>query len=84
MKDCMRCVPIEPDTSHSGSYEDMSHDIEMNQAVSFKSSIDERTPLDGSRVVARRQTMKKLARQQSVMDTQKTGDLGSMQLTYWF
>lgn len=85
MNDCMRCAPVEPELSHSGSYEDLAHDdIEMNQAVSFKTSIDERTPLEGRRIAQRRQTMKKLARQQSVMDTQKTGDLGSMKLTYWF
>lgn len=86
-KDCMRCVPIAPELSTSGSYEDLSRDdevnIEMNQPMSFKSNSDEKTPLEGKHV-ARRQTMKKLARQQSVMDTQKTGDLGSMQLTYWF
>lgn len=88
MKDCMRCIPIDPELSTGGSYEDLSRDdevnIEMNQPISFKSaSVDDKTPLEGRRV-ARRQTMKKLARQQSVMDTQKTGDLGSMQLTYWF
>jgi hypothetical protein len=87
MKDCMRCIPIEPELSSSGSYEDLTKDdevnIEMNQPISFKSSVDEKTPLGGKRL-ARRQTMKKIARQQSVMDTQKTGDLGSMQLTYWF
>lgn len=86
MKDCMQCIPIEPELSTGGSYEDLSRDdevnIEMNQPISFKST-DEKTPLEGKRV-SRRQTMKKLARQQSVMDTQKTGDLGSMQLTYWF
>lgn len=76
-------------SSSSGSYEDLTKDddvtMEMNQAVSFKlSSIDEMTPLEGSRRATRRQTMKKLVRQQSVMDTQKTGNLGSMQLTYWF
>lgn len=85
--DCMRCVPIDAATdSTSGSYEDLTvrDEIELSQAVSFKATtIDEKTPLE-SRRNARRQTMKKLHRQQSVMDTQKTGDLGSMQLTYWF
>lgn len=87
MDDCMRCIPIEPELSNSGSYEDLSKEdevnIEMNQTLSFRSKLDEKTPLEGKRPV-RRQTMRKLARQQSVMDTQKTGDLGSMQLTYWF
>lgn len=83
----MRCIPLDPELSTSGSYEDLSRDdevnIEMNQPISFKSNLDEKTPLDGRRFTSR-QTMKKLRRQQSVMDTQKTGDLGSMQLTYWF
>lgn len=86
MKDCLRCIPLEPVTSTSESYEDLPRDddvtIEMNQAMTFKRSIDEKTPLEGRRPV--RQTMRKLARQQSVMDTQKTGDLGAMKLTYWF
>jgi MFS family permease len=88
MNDCMRCLPIEPELSTSGSYEDLTRDeevnIELNQPMIFKSTSTETTPLDGSKRFKRRQTMKKLARQQSVMDTQKTGDLGSMQLTYWF
>jgi hypothetical protein len=88
MDDCMRCIPLEPEhLSDSGSYEDLTRDeevnIEMNQAISFKSNVDEKTPLERKRP-PRRQTMRKLARQQSVMDTQKTGDLGAMQLTYWF
>lgn len=88
MNDCMRCIPIDPElSSDGGSYEDLSRDdevnIEMNQAMSFRSNLSEKTPLEGERIV-RRQTMKKLARQQSVMNTQKTGDLGSMTLTYWF
>ena len=87
MEDCMRCIPLDPELSSGGSYEDLSRDdevnIEMNQPMSFRSNVDEKTPLEGKRV-PRRQTMRKLARQQSVMDTQKTGDLGSMQLTYWF
>lgn len=85
MEDCVRCIPLDPELSSGGSYEDLSKDnevnIEMNQSIPFK--FDEKTPLEGKRN-ARRQTMRKLARQQSVMDTQKTGDLGSMQLTYWF
>jgi hypothetical protein len=84
--DCMRCAPVVDEDSRAGSYEDLAttDEIEMHQAVTFKvSSVNEKTPLE-ARSVARRQTMKKLKRQQSVMDTQKTGDLGSMQLTYWF
>lgn len=84
INDCMRCIPIEQESSLSKSYEDFTKEdevnIELNQAFS---SINEATPLERKRL-PRRHTMKKLARQQSVMATQKTGDLGSMQLTYWF
>ncbi|XP_062547711.1 carcinine transporter isoform X2 [Armigeres subalbatus] len=41
----------------------------------------EKTPLEMARL--RRQSMKRLVRQASTMDTQKTAD-GAMQLTYWF
>lgn len=85
--DCIRCIPIENTLdSASGSYENLAvkDDIELSQVISFKTStIDEKTPLE-TRRIERRQTMKKLVRQPSVMDTQKTGELGSMQLTYWF
>jgi hypothetical protein len=93
MKDCMQCDPNGGESSTSGSsYEAFAREeqddvkIEMsNQKVTFRSSTKhhERTPLDSKRF-HRRQTMRKLTRQQSVMDTQKTGDLGAMQLTYWF
>lgn len=88
LQDCMTCVAIQ-ENSTTGSYESLAKDpsdamLEMHQARPIKSpdKVNEKTPLDAPR--ARRQTMKKLVRQQSVMDTQKTGDLGSMQLTYWF
>lgn len=91
--DCMKCAPTvtSAQDSTAASYEDLStannvvdDEIEMSEAMSFRMrTVDERTPLE-MRHVARRQTMKKLARQPSVMDTQKTGELGSMQLTYWF
>lgn len=85
MDDCLRCIPLEPESSHSGSYEDLTRDddVELHQAVSFRANASEKTPLEGRRP-PRRLTMKKISRQQSVMDTQKTGDLGAMQLTYWF
>lgn len=89
MNDCMTCIPKEQQHSSAGSYEDLSKDddvaLEMNQAISFRannSSNNEKTPLEMART--RRQTMKKLSRQASYMDTQKTGELGAMQLTYWF
>ena len=89
MNDCMTCIPKEHQHSSAGSYEDLSKDddiaLEMNQAISFRansSNINEKTPLEMART--RRLTMKKLSRQASYMDTQKTGELGAMQLTYWF
>lgn len=89
MNDCMTCIPKEQQNSSAGSYEDLSKDddvaLEMNQAISFRansSNINEKTPLEMART--RRHTMKKLSRQASYMDTQKTGELGAMQLTYWF
>lgn len=96
MNDCMRCDPGEPSTgSTSGSsYEAFAREdddvkIEMkNQRVKFRttSSSSEKIPLESGSMkrFKRRQTMRKLNRQQSCMDTQKSGDLGAMQLTYWF
>jgi MFS family permease len=88
LKDCMTCV-VAQENSRAGSYESLPKEtsdtmLEMNQAMPLRSSerVNEKTPLDAPR--PRRQTMKKLVRQQSMMDTQKSGDLGSMQLTYWF
>lgn len=88
LKDCFHCVQ-DPEKVSSGSYESLPKNeseamLEMNETIPIQTArrINEKTPLEATR--ARRQTMKKLARQQSVMDTQKSGDLGSMQLTYWF
>ncbi|TMW39736.1 hypothetical protein DOY81_015185, partial [Sarcophaga bullata] len=77
------------DVLHSNTASDV--ELEMNASSSTsggrrsmrqrpKSIIDERTPLDGSR--PSRPSMKRLVRQMSVMDTQKTED-GTMQLTHW-
>lgn len=84
-KDCMQCVPIVVPSSNAESYEKLpTTEIELNQAVAMR-EIDEKTPLDeAARAAKRRQTMRKLKRQQSVMDTQKSSEFGSMQLTYWF
>lgn len=41
----------------------------------------EHTPLESARL--RRQSMRRLMRQASIVDTQKTQE-GVMQLTYWF
>lgn len=85
-QDCFRCIPIRPDNSSASSYEDLEtlnqSEIELNSGVpTVKPSVTEKTPLEVAK--SRRQSMKKLARQASVMDTQKTSN-GAMQLTYWF
>ena len=81
----MRCIPLDPVSSHTGSYESLAGkntDLEMNMATPMKmSDSTEKTPLELARL--RRKSMKKLKRQPSVMDTQKTRN-GGMQLTYWF
>lgn len=86
-QDCFRCIPVRPDNSRSSSYEDLEtlnqSEIELNSGVPTvrPPTVTEKTPLEIAK--SRRQSMKKLARQASVMDTQKTSN-GAMQLTYWF
>ncbi|XP_053693290.1 carcinine transporter isoform X2 [Sabethes cyaneus] len=88
--DCFRCVPARK--SPATSYESLDHQppdsgLELNAGIPITISLhepdasNEKTPLEVSRM--RRQTMKRIARQASTMDTQKTAD-GAMQLTYWF
>ncbi|XP_066144078.1 carcinine transporter [Euwallacea fornicatus] len=67
-EDCVQCIP-KPRSSRD--------DLEMIPVPT------EDTPLDCSPEEGRRLSMKKLVRQQSVMDTQKTAD-GTMTMTYWF
>lgn len=83
--ECFRCVPIRPATSHA-SYENLDSLIANSSDTMFEmknnpDSVTEKTPLELARI--RRQSMKRLVRQASVMDTQKSSD-GAMQLTYWF
>jgi hypothetical protein len=85
--DCFKCIPTT--TSPTASYENLSKqtsEVALELRTTMENGdqdgfLDERTPLELDR--RRRQTMKKLVRQQSVMDTQKTSG-GAMQLTYWF
>ncbi|KAM7351841.1 carcinine transporter isoform 3-T4 [Cochliomyia hominivorax] len=95
---CLHCGPAETSASQPSSYEnlDVLHsntasdvELEMNASSTSarrsmrqrpKSIVNERTPLDGSRPL--RPSMKRLVRQMSVMDTQRTED-GTMQLTHW-
>ncbi|XP_052864161.1 carcinine transporter [Anopheles cruzii] len=89
--ECFRCIPSKK--SPAGSYENLSQDpsdptLELNTGVPVSAGVPatpgsstEKTPLEVARM--RRQSMKRLVRQASTMDTQKTRD-GAMQLTYWF
>ncbi|BFF95706.1 carcinine transporter [Drosophila madeirensis] len=65
------------------------HDNRLPRQQPPLSSIDERTPLEGPAGMAsgsgrtvHRPSMKRLVRQMSIMDTQRTND-GTMQLTHW-
>lgn len=75
-----------PNNSHSGSYENIddfvrnSSDAEI-ELPGMNSNETEKTPLELAR--QRRQSMRRLVRQTSTVDTQKTKD-GNIQLTYWF
>lgn len=85
-----------PSTERTGSYEHLDGDVNADarahaqQAqIELDESADglleprrptERTPLELART--RRQSMKRLVRQNSTVETQKSQD-GSMQLTYW-
>ncbi|XP_037052541.1 carcinine transporter [Bradysia coprophila] len=85
MEECLRCIPLRP-PSHSGSYENID-DIARNSSDAVlelsgvNSNDTEKTPLEIARL--RRQSMRRLVRQTSTVDTQKTKD-GNIQLTYWF
>lgn len=61
-------------------------ELEMrdNRRVRLQPRIDEPTPLDmaGGGRQQHRASMKRLVRQMSIMDTQRTHD-GTMQLTHW-
>lgn len=78
------------ETSQASSYEnidEMGTELELNMLGktlvaerSLSSETAERTPLDARH---RRQSMKRLMRQASTINPQKTTE-GTMQLTYWF
>ncbi|XP_013114234.1 carcinine transporter [Stomoxys calcitrans] len=96
MNDCCTCKPEVKASSQPASYENLDvlasntgSEVELEMKSSSASSsrrsrrpksiIDERTPLDVNRSS---RSMKRLVRQMSVMDTQRTHD-GTMQLTHW-
>ncbi|CAH1118037.1 unnamed protein product [Phaedon cochleariae] len=74
LTDCLRCIPLRPETSVVSSYEDL-------ELTPVKVTPHEETPFEPK--MPRRSTMRKLVRQQSTMDTQR-GSNGTMQMTYWF
>uniref|UniRef100_A0A1A9WLX5 Major facilitator superfamily (MFS) profile domain-containing protein n=1 Tax=Glossina brevipalpis TaxID=37001 RepID=A0A1A9WLX5_9MUSC len=93
--ECCSCKAEAQLPSQTASYENFdvlddntTSDVELEMKASSslarrtqpKSVIDERTPLDGKRM--QRLSKKRLVRQMSIMDTQKTED-GTMQLTHW-
>ncbi|XP_044266487.1 carcinine transporter [Tribolium madens] len=71
--DCLRCIPIKPETSTSAS-----EDLELEP---INSEAQEDTPL--SRSARRKISIHRLAKQASVMDAPKDAD-GSMKITNWF
>lgn len=81
-------IIIRPETSKQPSYENidvLQRDMELNTLGSSLMQPDglaesERTPLDARH---RRHSMRKLVRQASTVNTQRTTE-GTMQLTYWF
>ncbi|EFA04375.1 Organic cation transporter protein-like Protein [Tribolium castaneum] len=73
IRDCLRCIPIKPETSTSAS-----EDLELEP---IDSEAKEDTPL--SRSVRRKISIHRLAKQASVMDAPKDAD-GSMKITNWF
>ncbi|XP_055838510.1 carcinine transporter [Episyrphus balteatus] len=96
MHDCLHCLPMKGPPSQQASYENLditsnASDVALNlnensdvsdlPGRSTDIGLSERTPLDNIR--PRRSSMKRIVRQMSVMDTQKSHD-GSIQLTYWF
>ncbi|KAL1512614.1 hypothetical protein ABEB36_002177 [Hypothenemus hampei] len=74
--DFLQCTPKQPSTSTTSSYED----LEMATVMPSEEENAEESNFETAR---RRISLKRLMRQQSVMDTQKSVD-GTMNMTYWF
>lgn len=75
---------LRPQYSNSGSYENIDDVVRSSSDTKMElldSNVTEKTPLELAR--QRRQSMRRLVRQTSTVDTQKTHD-GTIQLTYWF
>ncbi|KAH8400447.1 hypothetical protein KR222_000008 [Zaprionus bogoriensis] len=95
LTDCLHCNPQPEAKSPPASYENLdvlgacsndASEVELelrdNRRLRQTPRIDERTPLDMSGGRQHRASMKRLVRQMSIMDTQRTHD-GTMQLTHW-
>ncbi|XP_055386650.1 carcinine transporter [Condylostylus longicornis] len=90
-EDCFKCAPKRSESFNSTTYENLdSLDGSGTDFITeFNKGIEQplnEPPVTENTAFAsrpRRTSMKRLVRQQSIMDTQKTQD-GTMQLTYWF
>lgn len=97
--DCLRCVPLNPEKSHtygnlrhnnsSASQVEMTERIQLSDEEDEGGEMNERDALPPMRMSSTernrksRQSMRRLVRQASVLNTQRSGN-GAMQLTYWF
>lgn len=95
--DCLRCVPLNPEKTPSyGNLRHTGSGMEMveQQRVELTEEEEEGDDGEGNEREERdvlppmmdrkyRQSMRRLVRQSSVINTQRAGN-GSMQLTYWF
>lgn len=92
-EDCLRCVPLNPEKSHS--YGNLRHNdssasrMEMYERVQLTDeeqddeNNESRDEMPAMMDRKYRQSMRRLVRQSSVINTQRSSN-GAMQLTYWF
>ena len=81
-EDCLRCVPLDPmkmrKEESSASVMEMGERLHLTEDEA--EGADEMPPMVDRKY---RQSMRRLVRQSSIINTQRTGN-GTMQLTYWF
>ncbi|GAB0094304.1 Carcinine transporter [Sergentomyia squamirostris] len=82
-RECLRCIPLRPNVPSPSSYEHLSQKAKQEDTVVELNVSKDRKISEKERRKNQRSSMKRLVRQTSTMDTQKTHD-GAMQLTYWF
>lgn len=82
-EDCLRCVPLNPEKAHTsyGSAVEMYERAQLTEDDQSGHETDVVPPLMPEKKY--RQSMRRLVRQSSVINTQRSGN-GAMQLTYWF